>query len=135
VHSRSTPFLRTISCEIPKEDYNSKACRIYIGCSSLAGTSYARIHYSKAPSIQYHPTFCIILLCLSASLGVHSALSPNHDSSPNSCNSTQVGGTTDAGESSQHNGYRHVVYYVVSTVHDAQTNYQTTTPRTANDPI
>jgi hypothetical protein len=51
--------------KIPKEDYNSKACRIYIGSGSLAGTSYARIYYGKAPSIPPHLLYhSFMSLCL-----------------------------------------------------------------------
>jgi chitinase len=113
VHSRSTPFLRTISCEKSQKKTTIAKHAGYILVPVVSLALLMRVStMAKLPP--YHPTFYIILLCLSASLGVHSALAPNHDSSPNSCNSTQVGGTTDAGESSQHNGYRHVAYYVVS---------------------
>lgn len=62
----------------------------------------------------YSAVFYTILTCLSTSLAVHSALTPSHNASLNSCDSTQVEQTAGADEASQRVGYRHVAYYVVS---------------------
>lgn len=59
-------------------------------------------------------TINVVLLCLSTSLGVSSALTPDHGSDPITCDSNQVEQNVyDSGISKQV-GYRHVAYYVVS---------------------
>lgn len=47
---------------------------------------------------------------------MHSALAPSHSSSLSSRNSTKVENTAGTGKASQRVGYRHVAYYVVSSL-------------------
>lgn len=100
-------------CRLSDKDYNIKNSWIMYLMLSIFQLSTTR-SYTMVKLPLFGTTINIVLLCLSTSLGVCSALVSNHDSDPKICDSNQVEQTVDSSRSSKQIGYRHVAYYVVS---------------------